>query len=128
MLSASKITAFAATTDSAKSRTFYEGVLGLRLVSEDGFALVYDAAGVELRIQKVQALTPQPHTQLGWSVASIEKVVDELGRRGAVFETYSNLAQDLHGIWTAPSGAKVAWLKDPDGNLLSLTERTAAEQ
>ena len=117
MLGGSKIIAFAATADSASARAFYEGMLGLRFVSEDLFAIVYDAGGVELRIQKVPALTPQPHTQLGWSVPSIEKVVEELGRRGAVFEKYSS-----HGIWTAPSGAKVAWLKDPDGNLLSLTE------
>jgi catechol 2,3-dioxygenase-like lactoylglutathione lyase family enzyme len=122
----SRIMAFAATTDSAKARAFYEGVLGLRFVSEDAFAVVYDVGGVELRIQKVQALTPQPHTQLGWSVSSIDKVVEELGGRGAVFEKYSYLKQDPQGIWTAPSGAKVAWLKDPDGNLLSLTELSRA--
>jgi len=122
MRSLSKIMAFAATTDGAKARAFYEGVLGLRFVSEDAFAVVYDVGGVELRIQKVQALTPQPHTQLGWSVSSIDKVVEELGGRGAAFEKYAYLEQDAQGIWTAPSGAKVAWLKDPDGNLLSLTE------
>jgi catechol 2,3-dioxygenase-like lactoylglutathione lyase family enzyme len=126
MLSGSKIMAFAATTNGAKARAFYEGVLGLRLVSEDGFALVYDAAGVELRIQKVQALSPQSHTQLGWSVSSIETVVKELGRRGAVLEKFADLKQDSLGIWTAPSGAKVAWLRDPDGNLLSLTEHLGA--
>src|SRR5258708_36330595 len=113
----SKIMAFAATTDSARARAFYEGVLGLSRVSDDAFAVVYDVAGVELRIQKVQALTPQPHTQLGWSVSSIDQVVEELGGRGAVFERYAYLKQDSKGIWTAPSGAKDAWLKDPDGNL-----------
>ena|SRR5450432_3732675 len=122
MLGGSKIIAFAATTDGARARAFYEDVLGLRFVSEDGFAIVYHAGGVELRIQKVPALTPQPHTQLGWSVPSIDEVVKELGSRGVVFERYSNLKQDSLGIWAAPSGAKVAWLKDPDGNLLSLTE------
>jgi len=126
MRSLSKIMAFAATTDGAKARAFYEGVLGLRFVSEDAFAVVYDVGGVELRIQKVQALTPQPHTQLGWSVSSIDKVVEELGGRGAAFEKYAYLEQDAQGIWTAPSGAKVAWLKDPDGNLLSLTEPSRA--
>jgi len=126
MRSLSKIMAFAATTDGAKARAFYEGVLGLRFVSEDAFAVVYEVGGVELRIQKVQALTPQPHTQLGWSVSSIDKVVEELGGRGAVFEKYAYLEQDAQGIWTAPSGAKVAWLKDPDGNLLSLTEPSRA--
>jgi catechol 2,3-dioxygenase-like lactoylglutathione lyase family enzyme len=122
VLGNSKIIAFAATADSARARAFYEGVLGLQFVSEDAFAIVYDADGVQLRIQKVQALTPQPYTQLGWSVPSIAETVKALASRGAVFERYANLGQDALGIWTAPSGAKIAWLRDPDGNLLSLTE------
>jgi catechol 2,3-dioxygenase-like lactoylglutathione lyase family enzyme len=122
VLGNSKIIAFAATADSARARAFYEGVLGLQFVSDDAFAIVYDADGVQLRIQKVQALTPQPFTQLGWSVPSIDAAVEALTSRGAVFERYANLGQDALGVWTAPSGAKVAWMRDPDGNLLSLTE------
>src|SRR5215471_11803262 len=108
MLNDAKIIAFIATTDAAKSRAFYEGVLGLAPTLEDELTLVLDANGVEIRIQKVQTLTPQPHTQLGWSVISLEEVVRALRAKGV-------------GIWIAPSGAKVAWFKDPDGNLLSLT-------
>jgi catechol 2,3-dioxygenase-like lactoylglutathione lyase family enzyme len=122
MLGGTNIIAFAATVDSAKARVFYEDVLGLRFISEDGFAVVYDAHGIEFRLQKVRAFTPQPHTLIGWSVPSIHDVVRELSDRGAVLERYTHLDQDSHGVWTAPSGAKVAWLKDPDGNLLSLTE------
>jgi hypothetical protein len=77
---------------------------------------------VELRIQKVKALAPHPHTQLGWSVVRIGEEVRALSARGAAFERYPFLEQDALGIWVAPSGAKVAWLKDPDGNLLSLSE------
>jgi len=122
MLNSANIIAFVATLDSANARAFYEGVLGLRFISDDQFAVVYDAHGVELRVQKVSALRPNPHTQLGWTVSSIDQVVRELSSRGAVFEHYPHLKQDSHGVWIAPSGAKVAWLKDPDGNLLSLTE------
>ena len=75
MLNDAKIIAFVATTDPAKSRAFYEGVLGFAPMLEDEFANVLDANDVELRIQKVQTLTPQPHTQLGWSVISLEEVV-----------------------------------------------------
>jgi hypothetical protein len=106
MLGASNIIAFAATIDSGKARVFYERVLGLRFLSEDGFVVVYDAHGIEFRIQKVQAFTPQPHTQLGWSVSSIHDKIRELSERGAVFEKYAHLEQDSHGVWTAPSGAK----------------------
>jgi hypothetical protein len=91
---------------------------------EDEFAIVLAANGVELRIQKVQTLTPQPHTQLGWSVNSLEEVLRALRAKGVVFESYPIIQQDALGIWTAPSGAKVAWFKDPDGNLLSLTQPT----
>jgi catechol 2,3-dioxygenase-like lactoylglutathione lyase family enzyme len=126
MLGASKIVAFAATVDSARSRSFYERVLGLRFISEDEFAVVYDVQGVELRIQKVRALVPQPHTQLGWSVSSIEDVVQTLQARGVWFERYSLLEQDSQGIWTSPSGARIAWLRDPDGNVLSVTQPAPA--
>ena len=124
MLNNAKIIAFVATTDAAKSRAFYGEVLGLAPTLEDEFAIVLDANGVELRIQKVQTLTPQPHTQLGWSVNSLEEVLRALGAKGVVFESYPFMQQDALGIWTAPSGAKVAWFKDPDGNLLSLTQPT----
>jgi catechol 2,3-dioxygenase-like lactoylglutathione lyase family enzyme len=123
MLDAAKIVVFAATVDSGKSRAFYQGVLGLKLMEEDEHACVYDVQGTELRIQKVQTLTPQPHTQLGWSVRSIDEVITALVRKGVIFQRYPSLEQDAQGVWRAPSGAKVAWMKDPDGNLLSVTER-----
>ena len=124
MLNNAKIIVFVATTDAAKSRAFYEWVLGLAPTSEDEFSIVLDANGVELRIQKVQTLAPQPHTQLGWSVISLEEVVRGLRAKGVVFESYPFMQQNALGIWIAPSGAKVAWFKDPDGNLLSLTQPT----
>lgn len=124
MLNNAPIIAFAATVDSTNARAFYEDVLGLRCVTDDQFALVVDANGVQLRIQKVAALAPQPHTLLGWSVISIDFAVRNLASRGVAFERYPHFQQDQQGVWTSPSGAKVAWFKDPDGNLLSLTEPT----
>ncbi len=125
MLGESSLVAFAATTDGARARAFYEGVLGLRFVSDDNFAVVYDINGTELRLQKVPQLTPQPHTVLGWSVSGIDKFVRDIAARGGRFERFPPMQQDAAGIWASPSGARVAWLKDPDGNLLSLTEPPA---
>jgi hypothetical protein len=122
MVFSPKLIAYLATLDGARARAFYEGVLGLEFMLEDDFALVFNAGGVELRVQKVSALIPQPHTVLGWSVASLDEVVRALRERGAVLEIYSFLDQDQNGIWISPSGDKIAWLKDRDGNLLSLTE------
>jgi len=124
MLADFKLMGFLATTDAARARAFYEGVLGLSFVSEDDFAVVYDAQGIELRLQKVRELTPQPHTALGWSVAGIDRVVRDIAARGGRFERFPTLEQDADAIWKSPSGARIAWLRDPDGNLLSLTEKT----
>jgi catechol 2,3-dioxygenase-like lactoylglutathione lyase family enzyme len=123
MMDGSSLIGFAAITDSARARAFYEGVLGLRFVSEDDFAVVYDAQGIELRLQKVEEFRPQPHTVLGWAVKSIDHAVRDIAAKGGRFERYTSLQQDEAGIWSAPSGARVAWLKDADGNLLSLTEK-----
>jgi len=89
---------------------------------EDAYACIFEAGGAELRIQKVGSLTPQAHALLGWSVASVDEVVTSLASKGVSLERHRFLGQDIHGIWTSPSGAKVAWIKDPDGNLLSVTE------
>ena len=114
--------AFAAIRDGARAREFYEKVLGLSLISEDNFALVLDANGTMLRLQKVESFTPSPFTTLGWEVSNIAVAVSELRQRGVVFQKYPWMEQDELGVWAALSGARVAWFKDPDGNTLSLTE------
>ena len=122
MLSKSKIIAFIPTRDAKIARSFYEGTLGLRFVSNDQFALVLDANGIMVRIAATQNFTPAPYTILGWEVSKIENVVTALREKGVEFSRYEFLNQDPLGIWSAPGGARVAWFKDPDGNLLSLTQ------
>jgi catechol 2,3-dioxygenase-like lactoylglutathione lyase family enzyme len=122
MLSTGKLTAFLATAQPARAKQFYRDTLGLRLVSDDEFAVVFDCAGVQLRIQKVETVRPHPFTALGWQVPTIRTSVSDLVTQGVVFERYGFMEQDELGVWQAPSGARVAWFKDPDGNLLSLTE------
>ena len=123
MLGSHKIMAFAPTLDANKARSFYEGVLGLRVLSQDNFALALDANGIMLRVTNVPpAFKPQPFTVLGWEVPDIVKAVSELKQKGVHFESYGMPAQDAEGIWTAAGGTKVAWFKDPDGNILSLTQ------
>lgn len=121
MLKSNPIVAFVATTDPARAKAFYAGTLGLRLVSEDGFALVFDAGGTMLRIATVPEHEPASYTVLGWLVRDIERSVHDLRSKGVAFNVYDGMGQDDHGIWSAPSGARVAWFTDPDGNTLSLT-------
>lgn len=121
MLEASKIMAFIATADAARALSFYEGILGLTLVADEEYALVFDAGGTELRLQKVAEVTPAKYTWLGWHVDDITDTVDALTGKGVTFERYPGMGQDDLGIWSV-GGAKVAWFKDPDGNLLSLAQ------
>ena len=120
----SDLIAFAPTTDPAKARAFYEGVLGLRLVSdEQPFALVFDANETMLRVTTVHELKAQPFTILGWRVLDIEGTVEKLAIAGVEFLRFNGMNDsDPRGIWNSPSGARIAWFKDPDGNVLSLTE------
>ncbi|HYL39296.1 MAG TPA: VOC family protein [Bryobacteraceae bacterium] len=122
LLGSAKLTAFAATRDPARAKTFYRDTLGLRLVSEDGFAVVFDANGVMLRVSTVRELAKAEYTVLGWEVTDIVGKVKELEKAGVKFERYSFPGQDELGIWTAPGGARVAWFKDPDGNILSISQ------
>ena len=120
MLGSCNLVAFTATTDGVRSRGFYEGLLGLRVVSDDPFALVLDANGTELRVTKLREFRPHSHTVLGWAVADIEAEVDALVSAGVAFQRYAGMEQDARGIWTSPAGARIAWFLDPDGNVLSL--------
>ncbi len=123
MLANASIVAFAPTRDQERAIKFYRGKLGLKLTSQDGFAAVFDAHGAMLRVTSVpEPLRPQPFTILGWKVADIAETVRSLLSAGVTFERYPQIAQDEPGIWTAPGGAKVAWFKDPDGNILSVTQ------
>jgi catechol 2,3-dioxygenase-like lactoylglutathione lyase family enzyme len=123
MLGTAQLTAFVPTTDGERAQRFYVDILGLAFVSDDPFALVLDANGIKVRVSKVGGFTPQKFTVLGWEVSNIEKAVTELVEKGVSFDNYGFPGQDERGIWTAPGGgAKVAWFKDPDRNVLSITE------
>jgi catechol 2,3-dioxygenase-like lactoylglutathione lyase family enzyme len=122
VLGSADIIGFVPVADCDPARAFYEGVLGLRFLKDDGFAVVMDANGITLRLVKVQAVTPAQHTILGWQVKGIESVVQRLQAKGVQFVRYGFFKQDDLGIWTAPNGDKIAWFKDPDGNTLSVSE------
>lgn len=122
MLQTSKIVGFTATTRPDEARNFYGDILGLQLLEETPFAIVFDANGTTVLIQKVESVQAPVYTLLGWEVDDIADVVKQLGERGVKFERYDGLEQDEFGIWHSPGGTKVAWFKDPDGNLLSLSE------
>lgn len=122
MLSAGTLIGFVPTKDSARSREFYEGKLGFKFVSDDQFALVMQAGESMIRIVKGAKFTPAQYTVMGWEVTDIEAMVKWLNERGVAFEKYPFVQDQEQGIWTTPNGDKVAWFKDPDGNVLSLSQ------
>jgi catechol 2,3-dioxygenase-like lactoylglutathione lyase family enzyme len=121
-LGEAKLVGFGATANAERAKAFYAGTLGLRLVDDSPFALVFDANGTTLRIQKVDAVTTAGYTALGWEVGDIHAAVRTLTRAGVRFQRYAGMDQDASGIWRSPSGADVAWFHDPDGNTISLTQ------
>ena len=122
MLTDKQLKAFVPTVKPAEAKKFYKDILGLTFLSEDNYALEFNANGTLLRITIVPELTPHPFTVLGWNIEDISSVIKSLNMKGVICEKYDFLQQDSLGIWTSPNGSKVAWFKDPDGNVLSLTE------
>jgi predicted enzyme related to lactoylglutathione lyase len=122
MLADMNMMGFVLTKDYEKARAFYEGNLGFEFVSLDQFALVMQAGKSMIRIVKVPTFTPLQSTVLGWEVDDIETMVGWLTKRGVAFEKYPFVQDKERGIWSTPDGSKVAWFKDPDGNVLSVSE------
>ena len=122
MLESAVLVAFVGVSDLDRARRFYGDQLGLTLRDEAPFALVAKAGGTMLRITAVDDVAPVPYTVLGWSVLDIDATINRLVSRGVTFTRYETMNQDQRGVWTAPSGSRIAWFLYPDGNNLSLTE------
>jgi len=122
MLANQTIKAFVPTTKPAEAKIFYRDVLGLTLLSEDAYALEFNSNGTLLRVITVPELKPHQFTAVGWNVDDIAATIRALNAKEVYCEKYGFMEQDDLGIWTSPSGAKVAWFKDVDENVLSLTE------
>ena len=122
MLATANPIAFIPTADADRARPFYETTLRLPFLSDDGFALNFETGGILLRVVRVGEFSPHIFTIFGWDVPDVEAAVAELSGRGVQFLHIHGMQQSPSGVWTSPSGAKVAWFKDPDGNTLSLSQ------
>jgi catechol 2,3-dioxygenase-like lactoylglutathione lyase family enzyme len=121
-----KMVGFVLTSRPEEAKAFYMGKLGFKFLRDDGFALVFDAHGLMLRVGKMKEFTPAQYTVLGWEVNDIGEAVRDLSGKGMQFERYEFMSPDRQGICTFPTGDKVAWFKDPDGNVLSLSQHASA--
>jgi catechol 2,3-dioxygenase-like lactoylglutathione lyase family enzyme len=122
MLENETLVAFLATSKPAAARAFFEGVLGLTFVEEHEHLVVFQSGAARLNLQKTNAVTPPHGTALGWNVKDLRGAMKQLVQRGVTFERFDGMGQDEMGVWSPAPGTGVAWFKDPDGNLLSLSQ------
>jgi catechol 2,3-dioxygenase-like lactoylglutathione lyase family enzyme len=122
MLANATVTALVGTMQKEASTAFYRDTLGLKFVNDDGFAAIFEGKNARIRVSRVPAITPAAYAVLAFQVDDIDKIVDGLTAKGALFQRYSFFVQDAKGIWSAPDGTKVAWFHDPDLNLLSVVQ------
>jgi catechol 2,3-dioxygenase-like lactoylglutathione lyase family enzyme len=119
---APQLVAFVASSHLGSSHAFYSGILGLNRVEATPMANVYDANGTPLRVTLVPNHEPSKYTVLGFYVPDVRSAKAELEDRGVQFKRYDGYEPDEDGIWTAPGGDRVAWFRDPDGNVLSISQ------
>lgn len=122
MFGSTDLVAFVPATDLERAREFYEGTLDLEVVADTPAALVFDACGTPLRINRVPEPPRLGFTILGWIVDDVHATIRWLTERGVHALTFDGLDHDENGVWTAPSGDQLAWFRDPDGNTISLTQ------
>ena len=110
------------TRDVSRTAAFYRDILGLTPVSEDKYAAVFAAGGVTLRVSLVPDFAVNEHTVMGFQVEDVVGAIRSLRQKGVVPHRPERLSLDEEGIWAIPGGlGQVAWISDPEGNLLSIT-------
>ncbi len=112
-----------AVNDAQKAEEFYSQMLGLEVSEAYGLLRLHIAGGTTILMYPKENHTPADFTILNFPVADIEQAVDELTRRGVRFESYNDgdLVTDEKGIFRG-GGPKIAWFRDPAGNILSVLE------
>ncbi|MER8369349.1 VOC family protein [Mesorhizobium sp. M0306] len=125
MLANSNATANLAVKDLAKARAFYEGTLGLKEVhNEGGELIVYESGDTAINVYRSNFAGTNKATAVTWTVGDeLGKIVEALKSKGVTFEHYDMPGLTLEGDVHVGQGMKIAWFKDPDGNILNLVDR-----
>lgn len=122
MLSDAKLQSIIWTSRIDAAGTFYRDVLGLRLRGKSDGAWVFDVGGGDLRVSPIPSTEPGSHTVLGFAVQNLDADMKQLRARGLSFERFEGFPHEENGVVVSPDGARVAWFRDPDGNILSVVQ------
>ena len=122
MFASAKLQVIICTSKSQQAEQFYGSLLCLPLQARSLGALVYDVGGTPLRVSPVPSTRPSEHTVLGFAVPDIASAITVLRERGVTLERFPGFSHDESGVVCAPDGSRVAWFRDPDGNLLSVVQ------
>jgi catechol 2,3-dioxygenase-like lactoylglutathione lyase family enzyme len=122
MLASARLKTIVCTTELGRARQFYGELLELPTKGTSDGALVFDVGGADLLVAPVPSCEPSAHTVIGFAVPDLRAVMATLSARGVACERFDGLPHDPDGIVRSPDGAHVAWVRDPDGNILSIVE------
>ena len=125
MLSHAKLQTIISTSRLEEAEVFYGDVLGLRQKAGSDGSVVFDVGGGNLRVSPVPCTERTEHTVAGFSVPDVDSVIDWLAAQGVTFERFDGFDHDEKGALLTPDGSRVAWFRDPDGNLLSVVQFTS---
>jgi catechol 2,3-dioxygenase-like lactoylglutathione lyase family enzyme len=123
MLADSDAIATIAVKDLQTGRTFYGHTLGLRELAEpeNPEVLMYESGKSRIQVYRSQYAGTNKATVVTWAVEDVDAIVQALKAKGVVFEHYDLPQLSLQGdVHVAENGFRVAWFKDPDGNVLSI--------
>jgi predicted enzyme related to lactoylglutathione lyase len=127
MLKNSKAFSSFAVRDLEAARKFYSQTLGVDVSDVPGMNGLMQlnlAGGVRIFVYPKPDHTPATFTVLNFPVDNVERAVDALVERGVRFEIYKEgpVKTNAKGIASGDEGPRIAWFKDPSGNILSVLE------
>ncbi|HEV2750632.1 MAG TPA: VOC family protein [Gemmatimonadales bacterium] len=127
MLKDARIVPYIPVANVARARKFYEEKVGLEPKQEYAGGVIYECGGGSwvFMYPSAGAGTSRASTAF-WAVDDVIAEVAELKRRGVVFEEYNMPGMKMENSIVSAGGAKTAWFKDTEGNILAVSQRTAA--
>jgi len=122
MLSTAPIRAYIPVSDVSRARKFYEEKLGLKPKQEFAGGVIYECGGYEVFMYPTPNAGTSKASQAFWQVTDVEAEVADLKARGVKFEEYDLPGMKMENSIATGGGAKTAWFKDTEGNIMAISQ------